>query len=461
MLMREPSWSTPRHHRISQCSTVWARIAPYLVYVRVMLGLWPVWTVVWTLLRLFWLGWFIAAPTLSTTVGVLWFMLCAIAIFLRMVCKWLNALAAEPDQDKRPSIWGDPDTNVWGDASSSVHTTNSENNIRPAARAEPLEPQPQKRIELASTAQPGPQMDPQPVAQERVTTVPSTPAEPQTALDLSEVLAEASEQMPDTLSYKQLQALAKQLGLPATGKIAVLRARIEAELSPAQHSQSNVSTDASRPDLQAQQKLEPPEDAGVAASTTVSTVTESSHHSFSGTAPKAAPPLKTSKRKKLYKPTFEGKPPATEDAGFALFTDKHGESYAAESGTRAQGADRHQQKKKKHQEHQQQQNEALAAGVAAAQHRLGNATAEAKRVAGAKALNQQAAADAAKQRRLEKRTRKQQQLQEQKPADATDDALHKQEEAKDAMSTRRTQRAAIEEAVPPSPGTATSIIRDV
>lgn len=50
-------------------------------------------------------------------------------------------------------------------------------------------------------------------------------------------------------------------------------------------------------------------------------------------------------RRKPYNPTFAGEAPPAADAGFLLFTDKHGESYAAESGTDA-SAGRKQQRRR-------------------------------------------------------------------------------------------------------------------
>ena len=150
--------------------------------------------------------------------------------------------------------------------------------------------------------------------------------------------------------------------------------------------------------------------------------------------------MKKSKRRKPYNPSFDGEAPPAADSGFSLFTDRHGESYAAEHGTRGR-LQRQQQ-----QQQQQQSKEGLSAAESAnVRHVLGDATAEAKRVAGAKASQQQAAAAAAKQRRLEKRARAKQEREEE------------EEEAPVADAPRSGGSGAIEEAVPPVAVGASSI----
>eukprot|EP01046_Picozoa_sp_COSAG06_P063389 COSAG06_NODE_14698_length_1134_cov_1.253140_1_plen_230_part_10 len=89
LLMREPtSWN----------AAPWLlrkrRIAPCVVYGRAVAGLWPVWTAAWMLLRLTCSGWIMAAPGWFATAGVIWFVMCVLAMFLWVVFRWIDALAA-------------------------------------------------------------------------------------------------------------------------------------------------------------------------------------------------------------------------------------------------------------------------------------------------------------------------------------------------------------------------------
>ncbi len=138
MLLREPSWRRRPRARVSELGTLQARLAHRLVYVRVVAGLWPVWALVWVLLRMFWSGWFLAS------------LLCVLAIFLRKVLLLhRHVLAAAPALPEPASIWGDPDTSVWGDSSSPVYRTDRD-------RCEPPQPPP----ELPPPEQPPPEQPP-------------------------------------------------------------------------------------------------------------------------------------------------------------------------------------------------------------------------------------------------------------------------------------------------------------